>query len=163
MAAVDLLREYYDEVKMNFKFKYLLFLVMPLALISINAASMDVFANIKGQIEKEGFSDKKLSVLKSNSIRTTFTSEQVAELMDLFSFSSDKIKALTALKHRIEDPENAYIIVERFSYDSDKKNAASLLEGIESALPKPPKVTKRTVCWGTGPGRYCYTEYVEQQ
>lgn len=149
---------------MNHFFNRVLFL---LALIVVNfslfAANQTTFTNIKVRIEKEGFSDGKLSILKSEASRATFTATQVAELMDLFSFSGDKIKALTSLRNRIEDPENAYVIVERFSYDSDKKSAASLLDGIESALPKPPRVTKKTVCWGDGPGRYCYTEYIEQQ
>ncbi|PJZ53827.1 DUF4476 domain-containing protein [Leptospira adleri] len=129
---------------------------------SIIAVGHGSFSNIKSRVEKEGFSDRKLAILKSEASRTTFTADQVAELMDLFSFSSDKIKALTSLRNRIEDPENAYVIVERFPYDSDKKNAANLLDGIESALPKPPRTSKRTVCWGEGPGRYCYTEYIEQ-
>ncbi|MBW0432718.1 DUF4476 domain-containing protein [Leptospira yasudae] len=148
---------------MNQIYKCLFFISVLITYASIHAASPGVLSNIKDQITKEGFSDGKLSILKSHSSRNTFTSDQVAELMDLFSFSSDKMKALVVLKNRIEDPENAYVIVERFTYDSDKKSVASLLDGIESALPKPPKVTKRTVCWGSGPGRYCYTEYIEQQ
>ncbi|WP_078127451.1 DUF4476 domain-containing protein [Leptospira alexanderi] len=147
---------------MNILKKVVTIAIVLIVNFSVAAVNHGTFANIKGRIDKEGFSDGKLSVLKSEVSRATFTAEQVAELMDLFSFSTDKIKALTSLRNRIEDPENAYVIVERFSYDKDKKSAASLLDGIESALPKPPKVTKKTVCWGEGPGRYCYTEYTEQ-
>ncbi|WP_036086432.1 DUF4476 domain-containing protein [Leptospira weilii] len=147
---------------MNILKKVVTIAIVLIVNFSVAAVNHGTFANIKGRIDKEGFSDGKLSVLKSEVSRATFTAEQVAELMDLFSFSTDKIKALTSLRNRIEDPENAYVIVERFSYDKDKKSAASLLDGIESALPKPPKVTKKTVCWGEGPGHFCYTEYTEQ-
>ncbi|AOP32903.1 hypothetical protein A0128_02890 [Leptospira tipperaryensis] len=145
-----------------FAFKNLAIATFVFFNFSIFATGHGLFTNIKSRVEKEGFSDRKLAILKSEASRTTFTADQVAELMDLFSFSADKMKALTSLRNRIEDPENAYVIVERFSYDVDKKNAASLLDGIESALPKPPRMSKRTVCWGDGPGRYCYTEYIEQ-
>ncbi|WP_235596109.1 DUF4476 domain-containing protein [Leptospira weilii] len=53
---------------------------------SMAAVNHGTFANIKGRIDKEGFSDGKLSVLKSEVSRATFTAKQVAELMDLFSF-----------------------------------------------------------------------------
>ncbi|EMF82507.1 hypothetical protein LEP1GSC188_0237 [Leptospira weilii serovar Topaz str. LT2116] len=147
---------------MNILKKVATIIIVLIVNFSMAAVNHGTFANIKGRIDKEGFSDGKLSVLKSEASRATFTAEQVAELMDLFNFSTDKIKALTSLRNRIEDPENAYVIVERFSYDKDKKSAASLLDGIESALPKPPKMTKKTVCWGEGAGRFCYTKYTEQ-
>ncbi|XDD49596.1 DUF4476 domain-containing protein [Leptospira sp. WS92.C1] len=147
---------------MNFLYRMVVMAVLVVACFSVDALGQDGFDNLKERIEREGFMDQRLSVLRSQASRSTFTAEQVAELMDLFNFSPDKIKALGILRNRIEDPENAYVIVERFSFDSDKKIAARQLDGIESALPKPPRMTKRTVCWGSGPGRYCYTEYIQQ-
>lgn len=130
---------------------------------SVYAMDYGSFNQLKDRIEREGFSDGKFSVMRSAAPRNTFSSDQVAELMDMFSFSSDKIKALSVLRNRIEDPQNSYVIVERFNYDKDKKDAAALLEGIESALPKPPRTKKRTVCWGSGAGKYCYTEYFTEE
>lgn len=131
--------------------------------ISLHGMDSGSFGNLKERIKKEGFSDGKFSLIRSAAPKSTFTSSQVAEIMDLFSFSSDKFQALSALRTRIEDPQNSYVIVERFNFDKDKKEAAGLLEGIESALPKPPRTKKRTVCWGSGPSKYCYSEYFEEE
>nr|PJZ92183.1 hypothetical protein CH379_14575 [Leptospira ellisii] len=139
------------------------FLFSVAATFSVYGMDSGSFNQLKDRIEREGFSDSKFSVIRSAAPRNTFTSDQVAEVMDLFSFSADKIKALSALRTRIEDPQNSYVIVERFNYDKDKKDAAGLLEGIESALPKPPRTRKRTVCWGSGAGKYCYTEYFSEE
>lgn len=150
-------------IKWNYYIKISMFLIMIFhgssLILSMDRSSL---TGLKRRIEAAHFSDEKLSTIRTAASNATFTAAQVAELMDLFNYSEEKLKALQVLRTRIEDPANAFVIVERFTFSGDKSQAASLLEGIESALPKPPSYKSRTICWGNGPGRFCYTEYYQE-
>jgi len=59
------------------------------------------------------------------------TSNELKKILTVFSFGSDKLKALEALKNTITDIENKYVILSAFSFSGDKEKARKILETIK--------------------------------
>ena len=53
-------------------------------------------------------------------ILTGFTSDQCLQLVNLFSFDSEKIKLMQAMYPRIVDKPNFYLVIESLTFQSDK-------------------------------------------
>ncbi|WP_257458445.1 DUF4476 domain-containing protein [Archangium lipolyticum] len=113
------------------------------ALLPASALAMDgaAFEQLHARVKKEGLSDAKITVLKTAASTNTFTCEQVARLASQLSFGDDKLEALSALKGRIEDPENKARLVNLFSFDDEKAKAEQLLADLQRATPAPPSAT----------------------
>lgn len=92
------------------------------------------FANLRAAIERENLEDQKRMVLATAMTWAYFTVRQVGELVDLFAFSSGKIKVLEITYGRVVDPQNAYQLYSRFPFDSDRKQAETII-GSRVALP----------------------------
>ncbi len=87
----------------------------------------DELTSIRGAIEGESFSDGKLSVLQSALDGRSLCVGQVVEVLDLYNFSADKLKALRMMSSRISDGQNRYKILAAFTFDADKKQAKAIL------------------------------------
>lgn len=110
------------------------------------ALAMDgaAFQQLNARVEQEGLSDAKLTILKTAASTNTFTCAQVTRLVEQFSFGDDKLEALSALKGRIEDPENKGRLVTLFSFDDEKEKAEQLLADIQKATPAAPSAAPAT-------------------
>lgn len=86
------------------------------------------FGKVVTAIKQQGFSDEKLTVLSSAVRENYFTVAQVKDLLLLFSFPDDKIKALRLLKNHIADTNNIFEIYSSFVHSSDKDEARKILE-----------------------------------
>jgi len=86
------------------------------------------FRALKQAIESESFEKQQLNVLQSAARRAQFTVEQVGQLIDLFSFSSGKVKVVEITRPRIVDRENLYQLYSHFTFDSDKDKVKHLLK-----------------------------------
>jgi hypothetical protein len=58
--------------------------------------------------------------------RGPLTVAQVAQLVDLVSMSSDKVKVVSVTRARIVDPQNAFKLSAHFTFDSDKQAVKAL-------------------------------------
>lgn len=85
------------------------------------------FGSLKEAIEGESFSDGKLNVLRTAAGDQWFCVAQVGALLDAFSFSSDKLKALEAVKAHIVDRQNNFKIFSHFTFSADKEKAKRIL------------------------------------
>ena len=85
------------------------------------------FQALKSTIENQSFPDDKLGVLQQVVHRELFTVGQVTQLLDLYTFSSDKIDALQMLASRIIDPQNDFLLMNAFVHSSDKEEARRIL------------------------------------
>lgn len=73
------------------------------------------------------YSSNKLSALQLAADGKGFRMEQVGQVVDLFSFSEDKINVVKALKPSIVDPPNAAALLAHFSFATDKDAVQKLL------------------------------------
>lgn len=85
------------------------------------------FSSLKSAIQKEGFGDDKLGVLRTAAPRAWFCVDQVGELIDLFSFGDEKLQALRLVKDRIVDRNNNFKILGRFTFSDEKEQAEAML------------------------------------
>lgn len=84
------------------------------------------FNSLAAAIKQEGFSDGKLRVIQQAAASGYFTIAQVGQVVQLLSFSDDKINAVRILKPRILDPQNASQLQRLFSFSSDKQQVQQL-------------------------------------
>lgn len=100
-----------------------------LAFAAMDAVAMDNedFRSLLASVEAGSFSDDKLAVVESAASDNLFSCSQVKTLLGRFSFSEDKLKALTAVRDSIEDPQRKHVILEAFSFSEDKQNAKNIL------------------------------------
>lgn len=72
------------------------------------------------------FSDEMIGVIKVACISSYFTSQQCAQLLSMFSFEDDKLKALKVLRPRMLDID-AKPILKQFSFSDTKDKAIEIL------------------------------------
>ena len=78
------------------------------------------FSSIYSAVAAESFGDDQLAVLRSASRNRRFSSAQVSSLMQLFSFSDDRIEAAVMLYPQVSDPQNWYTVYGALTFSSDK-------------------------------------------
>jgi hypothetical protein len=78
------------------------------------------FNKMKGSIKSKSFSDDKMSTLKVAIKNKCVTTDQVKDLLDLFSFESDKMEAAKFLYAYTSDKDNYYTVADVFSFSSSK-------------------------------------------
>ncbi|GEM_PF-1572550 len=84
------------------------------------ACSEGDFAGVLAAIEKESFSSGKLEIVKDVSVDRWFTAAQVKRVVETFSFDNDKVEAAVILHPRVVDMENWFRVHDAFSFDSSK-------------------------------------------
>ncbi|WNG40548.1 DUF4476 domain-containing protein [Archangium violaceum] len=78
-------------------------------------------------IRNEPFADDQLSVLGEAVSTQYFLVAQAQQLLRLFSFSSDRMKAMRLLRPRLLDLDNGFKLYEAFDYSSDKDELKRIL------------------------------------
>ena len=93
--------------------------------IPVEPMGMDpgAFGELRSQIDKASFSDDKLSVLRTAVDNNGLTCRQLAQLLDAFDFAGDKLEAVGIARASVVDPQNAFVLNDKFSFSSDAKKA----------------------------------------
>ncbi len=70
----------------------------------------------------EAFADQKLEILRTFLLtrKPSITVEQVASIMDVFTFDNDKVKAVRLMYPYIQDKENGYKLVNKLTFSDEK-------------------------------------------
>ena len=89
------------------------------------------FTILYDRMNKANFDDNRMALLEVACLRCLFTCRQSAQLLKLFSFSDGKLKALRFMARQIVDPQNAYVIYQSFTFDSDKDKAARIMHEMQ--------------------------------
>lgn len=87
------------------------------------------FSEFVGELKKQSFDRERLGLLKEVAGQNWFTTDQVIESMALFSFSSEKIAAGTAMYPRVVDRGNWYKVYSTFSFSSDQEKLRKQTSG----------------------------------
>lgn len=90
------------------------------------AAGSSDLSRIVAAVEAESFSADKIAALKSSAGSASLTAAEVRRVLDLFSFSGDKLEAVTFLRDKVSDPQNWHLIVDAFTSSSDRDKVRGL-------------------------------------
>lgn len=85
------------------------------------------FEQFYARVKKVPFDDDRNRLIGAAAQTSYFTSAQVCRLLSLKTFGDDRLKILSLVARRVEDMENAYRIIDMFTFDSEKREAARLL------------------------------------
>lgn len=85
---------------------------------------------IVSSIERVSFTEGKMQVLTRELAEETVTSEQASALVELFSFSRDRVEALVFLHPRLVDQENFEQLLSSLKFESDRETVRNTL-GLE--------------------------------
>ena len=97
----------------------------------VREMSSSDFDILCSKIKKQSFLDGKLDMIEVASLGCFYTCRQCIEILGIFSFDSDKLKALEFLAPRIVDQRNNYSIIKSFTFSSDQEKAAAIIQGCE--------------------------------
>lgn len=81
---------------------------------------------ILAAVEAEAASSDRLSALKFSLKDASLTAADAKRVLDAFASGEDKLEALRIMTAQIEDPENWQVLVDAFSFSSDREAARSL-------------------------------------
>jgi len=98
-----------------------------------HAMESQAFSSLLKQIDAAGLTDSKITLIKTAQSTATFTCAQAGKLLEQIPSSSDRLSVLTLLKTSIEDAQNKQVLLGYFTFDSDKKQAESILSDVKSA------------------------------
>jgi len=76
-------------------------------------------------VKAESFGDAKLDVVRTS--EGGLTVDQLGELVDLFSFSSEQVKVVEICQQRLVDRQNAFKLYKHFTFDGDKQKVKAIL------------------------------------
>jgi len=86
------------------------------------------FSALTAAIDAESFSQTRLGVLEAVLPDAWFTVAQVGALVDLFSFSADKVKVVELARGNMVDPKNGFKLLSHFTFSADKEAVKKLLK-----------------------------------
>jgi hypothetical protein len=78
-------------------------------------------------VRGEPFADDQLAVLEEAASTQYFLVSQTQQMLRLFSFSKDRLKAMRLLRPRLLDMENSFKLYESFEFSSDKDELKRIL------------------------------------
>ena len=89
--------------------------------------SEEEFSGLVESIKNESFQENQLSIVQISARYNFFTVDQVIRVIELFSFSDGKLKALEYLYPNVVDKFNSHQIINSFTYSSDKEKATEII------------------------------------
>lgn len=78
-------------------------------------------------IKQKSFKNDRLELLSVGVLDNYFSCKQCVKIMSLCSFDSDKLEILDIMAKHIADLEHADLILESFTFDSNREKAAKAL------------------------------------
>ena len=85
------------------------------------------FSKLYNKVKKASFDDNKFDLIEVASLGCYYSCAQVVRIMKIFSFDDEQLKALKMMAPHIVDPQNAIVIYQLFSFDSEKQKVGEIL------------------------------------
>jgi hypothetical protein len=99
----------------------------PPAQPAVNPMPDREFRQLMGAMQRESFANDKLRILEQAGPINWFVVQQVQQLLGLFDFPADRLKAMRALRGRILDTNNTYQLYGSFEFPRDKEELKRIL------------------------------------
>lgn len=93
------------------------------------AATGAQLAALSESLRQASFRNDKMRVLRLAAPQYYFTTDQVRQLVEHFSFSSDKVEAIAMLHPRLVDPENTHTLFGLLPHASDRRKLEERING----------------------------------
>lgn len=91
------------------------------------AMSSSEFQRLLNNVKNESFADDQTSVVRIAAKSKYFTISQLITLLDVFSFSDDKINIVQIVYPRVVDKDNAHNLLGAFTYSDDKDRVEQII------------------------------------
>ena len=85
------------------------------------------FSKLYNKVKKASFDDNKFDLIEVASLGCYYSCAQVVRIMKIFPFDDEQLKALRMMAPHIVDPQNAIVIYQLFSFDSEKQKVGEIL------------------------------------
>ena len=85
------------------------------------------FAKLYNKVKSASFDDNKFDLLEVASLGCFYSCEQTARMMRQFSFGDKQLKVLSMMAPHIVDLQNAIVIYNVLTFDSEKTKAGEIL------------------------------------
>jgi hypothetical protein len=95
------------------------------------------FQALLDAMAREAWAKDRLAMVETAARNNYFVVAQVLQILQRFDFSNHKLQAVRAVKDRILDQQNVYLLYGAFSFSSEKEELGRLLASRESPLPQP--------------------------
>lgn len=99
----------------------------PPAQPAVNPMPERDFRQLMGAMQRESFANDKLRVLDQAAPINWFVVQQVQQIIGLFEFPADRLKAVRAMRGRILDTNNYYQLYGAFEFPRDKEELKRIL------------------------------------
>lgn len=93
----------------------------------------DAFDAIKAQVSEASFSSDKQAFLRTVCQNYVFTTEQVAALLNEFSFGSDKMEAIDVFEFSVSNPSETEPLSAAFDDEDELAEASGKVSGFDAA------------------------------
>ena len=91
------------------------------------AMSNSEFQRLLNNVKNESFADDQTSVVNIAAKSKYFSISQLITLLDVFSFSDDKINIVQIVYPRVVDKDNAHNLLGAFTYSDDKDRVEQII------------------------------------
>ena len=95
------------------------------------AMSTPRFQELKEQVDNQAMSERQLEVISHAAKTNYFTSDQVADLVEMMDMAEGRISVVASTSPRILDLNNSYIILDRMTFQDESNEAQSILQSVE--------------------------------
>lgn len=85
------------------------------------------FSDLCEKIKSEGFESDKIYVIQLAAKYNRFTVAQLITLINLMSFSNDKIEVVKIVYPNVIDKYNSHLIINEFTHSSDKERVKKII------------------------------------
>lgn len=79
------------------------------------------------KLRQARFDDDRYTLLEVATLGCYYTCTQGGQLLGIFTFNDDKLRALRLIARHIVDPQNAPAVTHTFTFDSDREKAADII------------------------------------
>jgi hypothetical protein len=87
------------------------------------------FKRMLESIRHEPFGDNKLAIVRTITQNNFFTVSQTIEVIKQLNMSDEKLNALEMMYPKVLDRANGYLIINEFTFNSDKEKAQRIISG----------------------------------
>lgn len=86
------------------------------------------FDMLINSVKKESFDAQKQKALSIAALSYFFSLKHLLTILDLFTFSAEKIKAIETIYPKVVDKQNSYLLINQFTSSFDKDKVQKIIE-----------------------------------